>query len=291
MEGWGQGLGPTSPVIRDGYLYGRGGADDGYSVFSAMLAIKNAQIQGVTMPRCVLVLESEEESGSPHLLHLLDLAKEFIQKPDFLLCLDTGALNYDTFWLSSSLRGMCALTVTVKGAKEGYHSGEVGGIVPETFRVLRTLLNRIEDPHTHKTVAEFDTEIPAYAYKEAEIMESSFGIKCKCVMPVVESANLLNHNDAKEMYLNNNWRPSLSIIGASGLPPVAKAGNVLRSSTSLRLSLRIPPNADPRHVMELVKKKLTENVPYNCKVEISGEGLGSGWCMKTPEEWVTDAIN
>ena len=110
-------------------------------------------------------------------------------------------------------------------------------------------------------------------------------------MPVVESANLLNHNDAKEMYLNNNWRPSLSIIGASGLPPVAKAGNVLRSSTSLRLSLRIPPNADPRHVMELVKKKLTENVPYNCKVEISGEGLGSGWCMKTPEEWVTDAIN
>ena len=84
MEGWDEGLGPTKPVIRDGYLFGRGGADDGYSVFTCMLAIKNAQLQGVKMPRCALVLESEEESGSPALLGLLDCAKDFIKKPDFM---------------------------------------------------------------------------------------------------------------------------------------------------------------------------------------------------------------
>lgn len=71
MDGWHEGLGPTKPVIKDGHLYGRGGADDGYSVLSAMLAIKNAQMQGVPTPRCVMVLESEEESGSPHLVQLL----------------------------------------------------------------------------------------------------------------------------------------------------------------------------------------------------------------------------
>jgi len=122
-------------------------------------------------------------------------------------------------------------------------------------------------------------------------MESTYGKNCLRTMPQVNNVNLLNHDDAKEMYLNCTWRPSLAITGASGLPPVSKAGNVLRASTSLRLSMRIPPNADPKQVMELVKKKLTENVPYNCKVTITGEGLGGGWFMKTPEEWVTNAIN
>ena len=69
MNGWKEGLGPTKPVLQDNnLLYGRGGADDGYSVFSSMLAIKNAHLQGVPTPRCVMVLESEEESGSPHLV-------------------------------------------------------------------------------------------------------------------------------------------------------------------------------------------------------------------------------
>ena len=81
----------------------------------------------------------------------------------------------------------------------------------------------------------------------------------------------MQQDDLKEMYLNFTWRPHLAITGASGLPPVSKAGNVLRSSTTLRLSLRIPPNGDPKKSLELLKKKLTENVPYNCKVTISSE--------------------
>lgn len=117
MEPWDEGLGPTTPVIKDGYLYGRGGADDGYAVFSSMLAIKNAQVQGVIVPRCVLVLETEEESGSPNLLSLLDTAKEFIGKPDFLFCLDSGAFDYKSMWLTSSLRGICVLDVTIKAGK------------------------------------------------------------------------------------------------------------------------------------------------------------------------------
>ena len=78
MEGWLEGLGPTKPVLRDGHLYGRGGADDGYSVLSAMLALKNAHLQGIPTPRSVMVLESEEESGSPHLIQLLKEAKDII---------------------------------------------------------------------------------------------------------------------------------------------------------------------------------------------------------------------
>ena len=175
MNGWDEGLGPITPVIRDGFLYGRGGADDGYSVFSVMLAIKNLQLQGCKIPRCALVLETEEESGSPNLIALLEVAKEFIGKPDFMFCMDSGAFDYKSMWLTSSLRGICILDVTINAAKGGFHSGLVGGIVPETFRVLRELLDRIDDSKTGQCAADLQTEIPEWALKEAELMAALAG--------------------------------------------------------------------------------------------------------------------
>ena len=113
MEGWDEGLGPTDPVIRGDFLYGRGGADDGYAVFSSMLAIKNLQMQGVKIPRCAMVLETEEESGSESLVKLLELARERIGTPDFCFCMDSGAFDYNKLWCTSSLRGISELTLEV----------------------------------------------------------------------------------------------------------------------------------------------------------------------------------
>jgi len=148
MHPWGEGLGPCEPVIRGEYLYGRGGADDGYAPFSCLLAIKNLQLQGVKLPRCAMVLETEEESGSPNLLNLLAEARDFIGAPDYCFCMDSGAFNYDQLWVTSSLRGVCIIELTVEFAKSGYHSGEVGGIIPETFRIVRNLLDRVDNSET-----------------------------------------------------------------------------------------------------------------------------------------------
>lgn len=93
-------------------------------------------------------METEEESGSPNLLTLLDIAKEFIKKPDFCFCMDSGAFNYDQLWCTSSLRGVVIVELTVEFGITGYHSGEVGGIIPETFRVIRALLDRVDNPIT-----------------------------------------------------------------------------------------------------------------------------------------------
>jgi acetylornithine deacetylase/succinyl-diaminopimelate desuccinylase-like protein len=144
-EGWGEGLGPITPVIRGDYMYGRGGADDGYSVFSCMLAIKNLQQQGIKCPRFALVFETEEESGSPSLLNLLDLAKDLIGTPDYCFCMDSGAFDYNQMWATSSLRGVCIIELKVEFANCGLHSGEVGGVIPETFRVIRALLDRLDN--------------------------------------------------------------------------------------------------------------------------------------------------
>jgi acetylornithine deacetylase/succinyl-diaminopimelate desuccinylase-like protein len=106
------------------------------------------------------VLETEEESGSDNLLPLLDAAKDFIKKPDFLFCMDSGGFDFKSMWLMSSLRGICNIDVTISAAKGGFHSGLTGGIVPETFRVFRELLDRIDDSKTGLVSKDFCTEIP-----------------------------------------------------------------------------------------------------------------------------------
>lgn len=289
MTGWEEGLSPTDPVRRGEYMYGRGGADDGYSVFSCMLGIKNGQEQGVPMPRCVMVLESEEESGSPNLIKLLTEAKEIIGVPDFCFCMDSGAFDYNQMWVTSSLRGICILDLTVECAKGGYHSGEVGGIVPETFRIIRALLDRLDDPKTGKVIPELETEILPYALEEAKVMAAK-GKEAVCLKYDLHDGVEYVSDNLEELYLNSTWRATLAITGASGLPDVAVAGNVVRSGTSVRCSMRLPPNMDVKKAEAIMTEKLTTDVPHNAKVSIHGGHTGSGFCMETPEPWFDEAL-
>jgi len=122
------------------------------------------------MPRIVLVLEAEEESGSPNLVPLLKIAKESIGVPDAMFCLDSGAFDYEQLWITSSLRGICIIDLTVELGQAAYHSGEVGGIVPETFRIIRTLIDRLDDSKTADVIPELNVEAPQWKLDEAEFM-------------------------------------------------------------------------------------------------------------------------
>ena len=88
MEGWSDGLGPWTPVIRDGRLYGRGAADDGYAAFAAVTAIHALQQQNVPHARCVVLIEACEESGSGDLPHYIDLLQDRLGRPRLVICLD-----------------------------------------------------------------------------------------------------------------------------------------------------------------------------------------------------------
>lgn len=238
-----------------------------------------------------MVLETEEESGSPNLLELLAIAKDAIGRVDFCFCMDSGAFDYNQLWCTSSLRGVVIVDVTVSGCKTGYHSGEVGGILPETFRVLRKLLDRVDDSETGKVlIPELEVEIPEWAQKEAEFMAALSGDMLYKKYSTHEGVEAMHQDNLKELYLNNTWKANLSITGADGLPDIQIAGNVIRSSTSVRLSMRLPPSCDPAKAEEALTKKLTTDVPYNLKVEVSGGHAGQGWCMKAMEPWLESAV-
>ena len=148
FTGWAEGLAPWTPVLRNGRLYGRGGADDGYAVFSSLTAIAALKAQAVPLPRCVLMIEASEESGSVHLPAHLDALGSSIGEPSLVVCLDAECGNFDQLWTTTSLRGNLVGKLKVRVLTEGAHSGLASGIAPTPFRLLQQLLARIENPMT-----------------------------------------------------------------------------------------------------------------------------------------------
>ncbi len=137
MTGWADGLGPWQPVLRGDRLYGRGGADDGYSTFASLAALEVLQDQNVPHARCVVIIEGCEESGSGDLPAYIEHLRERIGTPSLVVCLDSGAADYERLWCTTSLRGMVIGNLHVDVLREGVHSGEATGIVPSSFRIAR----------------------------------------------------------------------------------------------------------------------------------------------------------
>src|SRR5690606_32517734 len=163
MSGWREGLGPWTPVLReDGRLYGRGGADDGYAVFASLAALLALRDQNIPHARCVILIEACEESGSYDLPFYIEHLAARIGTPSLVVCLDSGAGNYEQLWITTSLRGMAAGVLDVEILNEGVHSGHASGIVPSSFRIARRLLERLEDTASGRILpADFQAEVPA----------------------------------------------------------------------------------------------------------------------------------
>lgn len=289
FTGWYDFCGATNPAIKDDRLYGRGAADDGYSITTAMLSVKACQEQHQPHGRVVMVLETEEESGSPHLIDNINRIKDRIGTPSLVLCLDSGAMTYDRLWLTSSLRGVVAFDFKVEILNNGVHSGDASGIVPSSFRIMRQLLSRIEDAETGRIKLDFlHSPLEPKVYGDMADVCQLIGWSFIKSFPFVEGAVPVER-DLVENMLNRAWRPTLSVVGANGLPEAATAGNVLRPSTTLRLSIRLPPRINSSEAFEKIKEVLTTDVPYGAKVELSRVGKGNGWAMNNPRKWLEDA--
>jgi len=290
-ETWAEGLHPYKPVIKDGKLYGRGGADDGYAIFAAVLSLKALQEQNLPHGRIVILIEASEESGSIHLMDYIEHLKEKIGVPSLVVCLDSGSGNYEQFWTTTTLRGVLSANLTVKILKEGVHSGHASGIVPSSFRILRQLLDRIEDPSTGEIkLPELSVEIPAKRLQEIKSCAQSLGHHVIKEFPWVPGAHPVTE-DIETCIINRTWRPTLSITGVDGIPAITVAGNVLRPHTSVKLSIRLPPSLNPKVAGEALHKVLTANPPYGAQIECHVEKFSPGFDAPPFAEWLDTSMS
>jgi acetylornithine deacetylase/succinyl-diaminopimelate desuccinylase-like protein len=301
FNGWRNDLGPWTPKLENGLLYGRGGADDGYAVYAAISAIEALQAQGLPHPRCVGLIETCEESGSFDLPAYLDALKPRLGNVGLVVCLDSGAGNYDQLWLTTSLRGMVSGVLKVEILTEGIHSGDASGLVPSSFRILRQVLDRLEDSKTgHLLPGSFHCDIPASRIEQAQATAAILGEEVWKRMPWVCGADgtpaLPTTTDPVEGLLRRTWRPTLSITGVDGFPELTSAGNVLRPHTAFKLSLRLPPLVNGHEASLKLKELLEDNAPYNAKVTFHPDGragaLGAtGWNAPELAPWLERALN
>ncbi|KTC94465.1 M20 family metallopeptidase [Legionella erythra] len=291
MTGWQEGLGPWQPVIRDGKLYGRGGADDGYAAYASLTAIDQLQKQGLPHARCVLIIEACEESGSYDLPYYIDALATRIGEPSLVICLDSGAGNYEQLWMTTSLRGNVVGELSVELIEEGVHSGSASGIVADSFRVARQLISRIEDDATGQVkLPELYCDIPEERISQARQCGEILGEEVYRAFPFHPNVKPVT-GDKTELILNRTWRPALTVTGAEGLPSIANAGNVMRPKTAFKLSMRLPPLVCPQKASMAMQKTLTEAPPYQARVAFRIDDGAQGWHAPLMPEWLAKAAD
>jgi acetylornithine deacetylase/succinyl-diaminopimelate desuccinylase-like protein len=290
LFGWREGLGPWEPVIEGDRLYGRGGADDGYSTFASLVAIEAAQAAGFPHTRCVVLIEASEESGSRDLPGHIEALKDRIGTPSLVICLDSGCADYDHLWITTSLRGLLAGQLDVAITSEGVHSGDASGVVPSTFRIARQILSRIEDENSGEIVLDdLHVPIPPARIEELKGTADVLDGPLASAMPFLDGARPVTDDPAQQL-INHTWKPMLEITGADGLPPCDRAGNVLRASTSLYLSLRLPPTREAIDASEVLTKVLTADPPYGAHVSYRADKHSQGWNAPAFAPWLWDSL-
>jgi acetylornithine deacetylase/succinyl-diaminopimelate desuccinylase-like protein len=291
FTGWAEGLGPWTPVIRDGRLYGRGGADDGYAVFASLTAIRALRAQGAKQARCVVIIEFCEESGSFDLPHYIEALAGRIGTPSLVVCLDAECGNYEQLWCTTTLRGNLVGNLSIDVLTEGVHSGAASGIVPSSFRILRMLLARVEDERTGKLIPPvFKAEIPAQRREQAQAAAATLGKSIHAKFPWTPGMRPVSE-DLVQLLLDNTWGSTLSITGASGIPDLKNAGNVLRPNTTVKLSFRLPPNADAERAAREVKSVLEADPPYGARVRFDVQSAMGGWSAPEVSPWLEQSMH
>jgi acetylornithine deacetylase/succinyl-diaminopimelate desuccinylase-like protein len=290
MVGWRADLGPWTPLIEDGRLYGRGGADDGYAVFASFAALMALRSQGAAHPRVVGLIECCEESGSYDLPAYLETLAPRLGPVELVIGLDSGCGNYEQLWLTTSLRGLAAGTLEVEVLTEGVHSGDASGVVPSSFRIARALLERLEDAATGRILRpEFHCEIPAERIEQARAAGAILGEGVQGKFPFAGGTRPMA-SDPGEAILNRTWRPFLSVVGADGMPPIKDAGNVLRPRTALKLSLRLPPLVDAAPASAALKALLEADPPHGARVHFEPDQAATGWSAPATAPWLAQAL-
>jgi len=162
--------------------------------------------------------------------------------------------------------------------------------VPSSFRIVRSLLSRLEDERTGAILPrDFHVEIPPARVAEARAEAAARGGEVTTEYPLVAGMRPAQE-DLVELLLASTWRPALAITGAAGLPALEDAGNVLRPKTSVKLSLRLPPTADAEHVLRRLKEILESDPPYGARVTFTPNPASGGWNAPPLSEWLRASV-
>ena len=205
-----------------------------------------------------------------------------------MLCLDSGCVDDSRLWATTNLRGLASGVLRVDVLEHGIHSGEGSGVVASSFRILRQILDRVEDSATGEILLpELHVDVPADRLAQAR-ETAAVEVPARAI-PFVPGMSPV-HEDAVEQILDQTWRPTLSVVGVDGIPSVASGGNVLRPTTAVSLSFRLPPTCDSAAALAAIERVVTADPPYGARVSFTDTRHADGWNAPTFAPWLESSL-
>jgi cysteinylglycine-S-conjugate dipeptidase len=261
---------PFEPDVRNGRLYGRGSADDAAGIITHWQALTYLtrlapDLGGLGV---VVFIEGEEESGSPTFEQLLVENRDTLEA-DVIVVADSDNPSPDIPALTTSLRGVVGVTVTVTTGDYPLHSGMFGGVIPDAPTALIRLLSTLHDGEGN-CVLSFDLpeDRPSQKFDESALRKEA---------GVLPGVRLIGTGSVSDRLW---WKPAITVTGFDA-PATAVASNTLWPEASARVSMRVPPTVSPDEAYEALRAHLTTHAPWGASVSFSAVEKGPGFVGTT----------
>jgi acetylornithine deacetylase/succinyl-diaminopimelate desuccinylase-like protein len=248
----------------NGRWYGRGTADCKGNVIMHLTALRALRETDGTYPvNLKIVVEGSEEQGTGGLDDFIPENPELLRS-DAIVIADAGNAVIGLPTLTTTLRGLSAVDVTLSALESPVHSGVFGGPAPDPVAGLSKLLASLHDEAGNTTIDGLDNsgvwegqEFPAEMFRQAAT--------------VLDGVDLIGDGNVSDMA----WaRYSATVIGID-LPSVADSANSVQASARARITLRIPPGGNHEESSRALVEHLRSRVPWNLRFEAEVVAAGN----------------
>jgi len=255
----------TTPVWEltevDGRWYGRGAADCKGNIAMHLTALR--ALAGELPVTIKIVGEGSEEQGTGGLEAFVPRNADLLRADAILVC-DTGNFAVGAPSLTTSLRGLANVVVTVETLSSPMHSGVFGGAAPDALAALIHMLATLRDERGNTTVQGLAAN---QTWTGAEYPVAQF----RTDATVLDGVDVLGDGRVSDMV----WaRPAATVLGID-CPPVVGSTSAIQPRARARINLRVPPGTDPRTAQDLLIEHLEAVAPWNVRVDVEREADGA----------------
>lgn len=254
-----------TPIHPEGAIFARGACDDKGQFFMHVKAVE-AMLQAQELPcNLKLMIEGEEEVGSPNLAIFVRENKTKL-KADIILVSDTGMLANDTPSITTGLRGLSYVEVEVTGPNRDLHSGLYGGCVANPINTLTQMIASLHDENMRITIPGFyDKVVELSAEDRAEMAKAPFSEQAYCEALDIRATHGEKGYSTME---RGSIRPTLDVNGIWGGYTGEGAKTVIASKAFAKISMRLVPDQDPEEITNLFQKHFESIAPLSVRVKV-----------------------
>jgi acetylornithine deacetylase/succinyl-diaminopimelate desuccinylase-like protein len=276
---------PFAPVQRDGLLFGRGASDDKGQVYFHLLGVRaNLAASGSQAPPVTIkmLIEGEEESGSPYFADLLRRERDRL-RCDVVVVTDTGMWAADVPSMCVGMRGVIGADIDLRGPTRDLHSGSFGGGVPNPLHAMASLLAGLHDDDGRVTIPGFYDKVRPISAAERELLG---------MLPFDEKAWLAEAGDSGATTgevgygtLERIWaRPTAEVNGMWGGHTGPGGKTIIPAQAHAKLSFRLVADQEPTEVIEGLRRYVRDATPPGIEASVVGEGNGVRACFSPMDD-------